>query len=133
MAAKAFIDGELAKYETWDELPESLIKLLKTGSAKQDLIAFANVKSRGSGQFFTGGADMRWRFSEDLRSPFRRAMAVAEHRRRIEAEERRIMAAGYLPERIQATVADAILNGKKQHRTGFDVCGVLAEADSQDG
>jgi ParB/RepB/Spo0J family partition protein len=49
-AAKAFIDGELAKYEDYDKLPESLIKLLKTGSAKQDLIAFANVKSKGSGQ-----------------------------------------------------------------------------------
>ena len=44
------MNGELAKYEKFEDLPQSLIDLLKTTNHTQDLIAFANIKAKGVGQ-----------------------------------------------------------------------------------
>ena len=46
----------------------------------------------------------------DRRTEAEREADIRQHRQRIAAEEKRILAAGRLPERIRASVADEILS-----------------------
>ena len=47
----------------------------------------------------------------DRRTEAEREADIRQHRQRIAAEEKRILKAGRLPERIRASVADEILSG----------------------
>jgi len=49
-SAKKFLDEELKKYNSWEELPECLINLLNTDIPKQKTINFKNLKQKGVGQ-----------------------------------------------------------------------------------
>ena len=48
----------------------------------------------------------------DRRTEAEREQDIRQHRQRIAAEEKIILRAGRLPERVRASVADAILRGK---------------------
>ena len=47
----------------------------------------------------------------DRRTTSEREADIRRHRQRIAAEEKRILKAGRLPERIRASIADEILSG----------------------
>jgi hypothetical protein len=70
LVAKGFLDKELAKYESWEELPDPLIKLLKGDTDKASRNRFAAVKQQGVGQTtllnFLGGNWKQWMIQEAL-------------------------------------------------------------------
>lgn len=67
---KEFLDGELAKYESWEELPDCLMVSLDSKRDQDKATQFGNLKTKGVGQTtilkFLKGSIPQWRIASAL-------------------------------------------------------------------